>query len=191
MTDFITSIRRNHGLEHATIHMLSRQFKTFGAQGNATLNGFHLNLFGDVPAEAVEEAANEALTRMKDGEEQLALHPNCGTVLLTTAALATLAGQAMFAFERRRTGKNQLSTVDFLGVLPSAILAVVVALIASKPAGMFFQSYTTTGRPGGMEIASVKKISPPMTSHLFRFLLGQQQNQHFNSYFIETKQTNG
>ncbi len=188
MTDFVTQIRRNHGLEHATIHMLTKRYKTFSVQGNATLNGFHLNMFGDVPADAVEEAATEALTRMKDGEEGLALHPNCGTVLLTTAALATLAGQAMFAFERRRSGKNQLSTADFLGVLPSAILAVVVALIAAKPAGMFFQSYTTTGRPGKMEIVAVKKISPPLTSYLFRLLLGQQQNQHFNSYFIETKQ---
>ena len=188
MTDLITQIRRNHGLEHATIHILSNDFQKFSAQGNATINGFHLNLFSDIPAENVEKAAREALRRMKEGEERLALHPNCGTVLLTTAALATLAGQMMFAFERRRVGKSYLSPLDFLGVLPSAILAVVVALIVSKPAGMYFQSYTTTGKPGGMEIVSVKKINPPFVSHLFRLLLGQQQNNNFNSYFIETKQ---
>lgn len=188
MTDLITQIRRNHGLEHATIHMLTRRFKTFSGQGNATLNGFHLNLFADIPAEAVEEAATEALQRMKDGESELALHPNCGTVLLTTAALATLAGQAVFAFERRRSGKRGLNTIEFLSVLPNAILAVVAALIISKPAGMFFQSYTTTGQPGSMEIVSVKKINPPWVSHLFRLMLGHQADQNFSSYFIETRQ---
>ena len=187
-TNIITQIRRNHGLEHATIHLLSSKFKGFGAQGNASLNGFALNLFGDISAEDVESAAREALERMKGGEEGLALHPNCGTVLLTTAALATLAGQAAFAFERNRMRKSSLSFVDFLGTLPSAILAVVVALIVSKPAGMFFQSYTTTGRPGEMEIKSVKKISPPLIGRVFRILLGQQNSNGLNCYFIETTQ---
>ena len=187
-SDLITQIRRNHGLEHATIHMLTRRFKGFGAQGNASLNGFYLNIFGDIPAEAVEEAAREALGRMQNGEEELALHPNCGTVLLTTAALATLAGQAAFAYERQRSRKSSLSLIDFLGILPTAILAVVIALIVSKPAGMFFQSYTTTGKTGEMEISSVKKISPPFISHIFRFLLGQQNSEGLNSYFIETTQ---
>ncbi len=187
-TDLITKIRRNHGLEHATIHVLSSQYKGFGAQGNATLNGFHLNLFADIPADAIEKAAAEALQRMKDGEESLALHPNCGTVLLTTAALATLAGQAIFAFERQRSGKNKLNALDFLGILPSAILGVVMALIVSKPAGMFFQSYTTTGKPGTMEIESVKKISPPWVSRIFRVLLGHQNSAELNSYFIKTRQ---
>ena len=116
-TSIITQIRRNHGLEHATIHMLSSRFKGFGAQGNASLNSFHLNLFGDIPTEAVEEAARDALQRMKNGEEGLALHPNCGTVLLTTAALATLAGQAVFAFEKHRNRKSTLSFIDFLGTI--------------------------------------------------------------------------
>lgn len=187
-TNIVTQIRRNHGLEHATIHLLSNKFKGFGAQGNASLNGFALNLFGDISADDVESAAREALQRMKGGEEGLALHPNCGTVLLTTAALATLAGQAAFAFERSRTRKASLSFVDFLGTLPSAILAVVVALIVSKPAGMFFQSYTTTGRPGEMEIKSVKKISPPLIGRVFRVLLGQQNSNGLNCYFIETTQ---
>ena len=187
-TDIITQIRRNHGLEHATIHLLSNRFKGFGAQGNASLNGFHLNLYGEIPDEAVEQAARDALQRMKDGEEGLALHPNCGTVLLTTAVLATIAGQAVFTFEKTRSCKSSLSFLDFLGTLPSAILAVVAALIVSKPAGMFFQSYTTTGQPGSMEIKSVKKISPPMISHLFRLLLGQQNSNGLNSYFIETVQ---
>ena len=186
-TDVITQIRRNHGLEHATIHLLSRKFKGFGAQGNASLNGFYLNLFGDIPEGEVEEAARSALDRMKSGEEELALHPNCGTVLLTTAALATLAGQSVFAFERRRFGRTSLSTADYLAAFPAAILAVVVALVVSKPAGMYFQSYTTTGKTGEMEIVRVRKITPPFISQVFKLLLGQQQN-NLNSYFIETKQ---
>ncbi|MEM8858118.1 MAG: DUF6391 domain-containing protein [Chloroflexota bacterium] len=186
-TDLITQIRRNHGLEHATIHILSRKFKGFGAQGNASVNGFYLNLFGEIPEDEVESAAREALDRMKAGEQELALHPNCGTVLLTTAALATIAGQAVFAFEKRRVGRSEQTPADFLAALPAAILAVVVALIISKPAGMYFQSYTTTGKTGDMEIVRVRKITPPFISQLFKLLLGQQGN-NLTSYFIETQQ---
>ena len=186
-TDLITQIRRNHGLEHATIHLLSRKFKGFGAQGNASVNGFYLNLFGDIPEDEVASAARDALERMKAGEEELALHPNCGTVLLTTAALATLAGQAVFAFEKRRYGRSEQTPADYLAAFPAAVLAVVVALIVSKPAGMYFQSYTTTGKPGDMEIVRVQKISPPFISQVFKLLLGRQ-NSNLKSYFIETHQ---
>ncbi|MEM9773784.1 MAG: DUF6391 domain-containing protein [Chloroflexota bacterium] len=186
-TDIITQIRRNHGLEHATIHLLSSKFKGFGAQGNASLNGFYLNLFGDIPEEEIEDAARSALARMKAGEEELALHPNCGTVLLTTAALATIAGQSVFAFEKRRFGRSSLSTSDYAAAFPTAILAVVAALIVSKPVGMYFQSYTTTGKTGDMKIVRVRKITPPFISQIFKLLLGQKQS-NLNSYFIETEQ---
>src|SRR5690554_61768 len=93
----IARIRRNHGLEHATIHVLSESHKRFSAQGNSDHRGFHLNIYGDVSEEDVRAAVGEAHRRLKAGEHNLAVHPNCGTVLVTTAALATLAAQTMLA----------------------------------------------------------------------------------------------
>jgi hypothetical protein len=102
----INRIRRNHGLEHATIHILSEGHKRFSAQGNSDHRGFHLNIYGDVTEEEVAAAVAEAHRRLRAGERHLAVHPNCGTVLVTTALLATLAAQGVFTFEQWRAEKK-------------------------------------------------------------------------------------
>ena len=45
--DLIDRTRRNHALEHATIHVLSEHHKGFSAQGNSTPNGFNLNIYSN------------------------------------------------------------------------------------------------------------------------------------------------
>lgn len=186
LQQLVSRTRRNHGLEHATIHLLSEKHKNFGAQGNSNHKGFYLNLYGEVAPEAVEAAAQEALERMKKGEEQLALHPNCGTVLLTTATLATVVGQAVFAVEQKRTKRN-LDVVSFFNALPTAVLAVVFTLVASRPIGMYLQSYTTTGKMGEMQIKEVRQISSSPITHFFRVLLGRNKKIKTSSYFVETE----
>lgn len=186
-TNLVQRTRQNHGLEHATIHILSEKHQGFGAQGNSTHRGFHLNLYGPMTAEAVEAAVHEALRRMQGGEENLALHPNCGTVLLTTATLTTLVGQAVFAVEQRRLKRQNLDVGSFLNVLPTAVLAVVLTLIASKPVGMYFQSYTTTGKMPELRIKRIERVSPSPITHFFRVLLGRNKRIQTSSYFIETE----
>ena len=185
-TNIISRIRRNHALEHATIHLLSDKFKHFGAQGNATPAGFHLNIFGEITPEAVAAAAHDALERMKKGDHQLALHPNCGTVHLTMATAATLAAQGTFVLEQKRLGKEKADAWTFLNTLPTAILVVVVALIAARPLGMYFQSFTTNGRPGDLRITAVRQIEPTPIARFFRLLLGQNKRVKSTSYFIAT-----
>jgi len=73
----ISRTRRNHSLEHATIHVLSKKFPNVTLAGMSSPSGF--TLIGDVATEDVAEAAIEALRRLREGESQLALHPNCGT----------------------------------------------------------------------------------------------------------------
>lgn len=185
-TELIQRVRRNHGLEHATIHVLSEKFRNFGAQGNAANGGFYLNLFGNIEPEAVEAAAYEALERMKKGEERLALHPNCGTVLLTTATMVTLAGQAVFTVEEKRSGRK-MDALGFMNALPGAILAVVLTIVASRPVGMYFQSFTTTGKMGEMRIKEVRKLNTSPIAHFFRVLLGRNKKVKTTSYFIATE----
>ena len=145
MSNYIVSrIKRNHGLEHATIHVLSEGHKRFSAQGNSDHRGFHLNIYGDVTEEEVAAAVAEAHRRLRAGERQLAVHPNCGTVLVTTAVLATLAAQTVLTFEQWRAERAPAAEagdavfshrgggaafLNLLNALPSAILAVVGALI--------------------------------------------------------------
>lgn len=185
----ISRIRRNHGLEHATIHVLSEKQKNFSAQGNSDHRGFHLNIYGDVSEEAVMNAVEEAFARMKRGEHQLAVHPNCGTVLLTTATMSALAAQAAFTVEQKRRQSPTMTLPVLVNALPSAVLAVVVALIVSRPLGIHLQAqYTTEGDLGDMELMSIRKISPSPVTRLFQLLLtGGAKQLKATAYKIETR----
>ncbi len=172
LTTIISRIRRNHGLEHATIHVLSEKHRNFSAQGNSDHRGFNLNIYGDIAEEDVYDAVEEAYTRMKAGEHQLAVHPNCGTVLLTTATMATLTAVGTFGLEQKRQKESKLSFSVLANALPSAILAVVVALIISRPVGVQLQArYTVEGDLQNLKIARIKKVESSIVTRLFQTLL--------------------
>jgi hypothetical protein len=183
----ISRTRRNHGLEHATIHVLSAKHNNFSAQGNSTHKGFYLNIYGDLPEGAVENAVHEAHKRMKSGEHDLAVHPNCGTVLLTTATMAALSAQAVFGLEQFRQRKSGWSPSVMFNALPTAILAVVVSLILSRPLGIYLQArYTTEGDLGDLEIARVQKIRPSLITRVFQMLLTPGRPLKATAYRIDT-----
>ena len=191
ITRTVNRIRRNHGLEHATIHVLSESRKRFSAQGNSDHRGFHLNIYGEVTPDEVRAAAAEAQRRLRAGERQLAVHPNCGTVLVTTATLATLAAQAALAWEQRRApagdGRGRSLTTAF-NALPGAILAVVAALIVGRPLGLTLQErYTVDGDIADLEIASVQPVSVSPVARLFQLLLtAGNRALPPKSYFVRT-----
>lgn len=184
----LSRIQRNHGLEHATIHILSEKHKNFSAQGNSDHRGFNLNVYGNIPEEAVHEAVLEAHRRMNDGEHQLSVHPNCGTVLLTTATMATLAAQATFAFEQKRQRRPGMDLSVLVNGLPTAVLAVVFSIIISKPIGIYLQAkFTTEGNLGDLQITSIRKINPSPITRLFQLLLtGGNKNLPTAAYSIRT-----
>ena len=187
LAQLISRVRRNHGLEHATIHVLSEKHKNFSAQGNSNHKGFSLNIYGDIPEEAVADAVEEAYGRMKKGEHHLAVHPNCGTVLLTTATMAAITAQATFAFEQRRQKQPHMNLSVLLNALPTAILAVVIALIVSRPIGVQLQAkYTVEGDLQEMELHSVRPVEPSPITRLFQLLLTGGGQLNAKSYRIET-----
>jgi hypothetical protein len=129
----IAQTRRNHGLEHATVHILSERHPGVGIVGRSTPNGFYI--YGDLTAEQVESAANAALARLRAGESHLAIHPGCGT---NYAVSGTFAGAAAFATIGLGRRRNQWEA------LPLAITAAIVALILSQPLGPLMQERITT-----------------------------------------------
>lgn len=180
-------VRRNHGLEHATIHVLSEKQKNFNAQGNSDHRGFFLNVYGDVPETAVYEAIHEAHRRLRAGQSHLAVHPNCGTVLLTTATMATLAAQSAFALEQKRQNRPQSDLSVLVNGLPTAVLSVILALIVSKPLGLYLQAhYTTDGDLGDLEIASIEKIQPSFVTRFFQYLLTGNHAVRATAYQVRT-----
>jgi hypothetical protein len=161
----IRRIRRNHGLEHATIHVLSHKLKTQSMAGRSTAAGFHL--YGNIPTHEVEIAVNEALERLRSGEHRLAIHPNCGTGLVTAGTLTSLAALA-------GTSGMKRGLVEKLTRLPTVILLSTMSLVLSQPLGLALQEhFTTLGDPGDMEFAGINRYELTIP------LAGQRLTVHF------------
>jgi hypothetical protein len=153
--DLVRRTRRNHGLEHATIHLLSKRVKQLSIAGRSSHNGFIL--MGEVPTEQVEVAVKDALERMKKGEHNLAVHPNCGTNLVTTGALTTLVALVGLGGRNRRVTGDRVSWV---------MTMMMMAVLFSQPLGMSLQRHITTeGDPGDLEFVSVtrREVRLPFT----------------------------
>src|SRR5512146_3538660 len=83
---FISRVRRNHGLEHATLHILSERHPGLPMAGHSDFGGFWI--VGNLEVDDLQSAVDEALERMNNGEEELAIHPNCGTNFATAGVMA-------------------------------------------------------------------------------------------------------
>ncbi len=146
----LAQIRRNHGLEHATIHLLAQRYPGRFLAGHSDTTGFWL--WGDVPQEAVEEAVQEALERLRRGETYLAVHPGCGTNYLTMSALSGMAAMAALS-GTERSWRARWERFPWL------LLAVLVALMAAQPLGRWLQTHiTTSGDAHGLEVVAVKRL---------------------------------
>jgi len=144
----ILETRRNHALEHATLHVLARTHKISMA-GHSNPTGFFL--LGDLQLEDIAAASTEALTRLKAGESGLAVHEGCGTNLATTAALS-----ATFAWAPLRGAK---STRWRLFLIPLALAFAVFGYGLSKPLGPWLQKYITTeANMGNMQITDIRFV---------------------------------
>jgi hypothetical protein len=155
---FVRRTRRNHGLEHATIHMLSHKVKDLRIVGRSDAKGFWL--WGDVATEDVREALDKALTRMKGGEHNLAIHPNCGTNLVTVAMLGTVATMAALVGSEREPGGK-------FARLPLIMLGIMIAAIFGQPIGRQIQEHITTlGDPGDLRVIEIRPTTRAgMTAH--------------------------
>lgn len=150
-TPMLSRIRRNHGLEHATLHILARQYPQKAMGGHSNPGGFVL--MGDISIEDIQTAAEEALTRMKAGEHHLAVHPGCGTNFATAGTLAGLVA----ALGMWNAGSRQR---DKLERLPLVATLATLALIIAQPLGMRLQKYiTTSGHPGDLHIVAIQRLS--------------------------------
>ena len=144
----ILETRRNHALEHATLHILARKYHTSMA-GHSNPTGFFL--LGDVTAEDISSAATEAMARLLAGESGLAVHPGCGTNLATTALLA-----GTFAWAPLRGAK---STFWRVWLIPIAVVFAAFGYWLSKPLGPWLQKYITTEADlGDMEIVDIVPV---------------------------------
>ena len=123
-------VRRNHALEHATVHVLEERHGPLGISGLAFENGFTVR--GDLfDAATVLNAARIALRRLQSGEKDLAVHPRCGT----TAVVANLLAAVVFLALLILTGRLSLMAV---------LVALVAAQLVGPSGGLWVQRHITT-----------------------------------------------
>lgn len=146
---FIRRTRRNHALEHATIHLLSAALPGIPLAGRSTPFGFYL--YGDVTQESLTAAAYDALSRLRRGESRLAIHPGCGTNYLTSGAFAGLAALVTLSVGNQKQRWSRL---------PDVVVAATLALMAAHPVGPLLQEKVTTlADMGDLSITGVRKLS--------------------------------
>ncbi len=140
----ISTVGRNHGLEHATVHVLTAQDPTLRLVGRADTNGFFI--YGDIPTDALEAAAHEGLSRLQNGEGSLAVHPRCGTNLVVAGLLTALA--AVIAIGRKPSVRR----------IPDAIIATTLAAFVAQPIGLSVQEHITTSpKAAGGRIVGIRQ----------------------------------
>ena len=145
----VSRTRRNHGLEHATINILSARFPSRRLAGYSFPGGFFI--FGDIATTDVREAVVQALARMNNGERQLAIHSGCGTNYIASGLVAGLL--AWLGMVGSKTKRDQIER------LPMVLVLATFGLIASQPLGPFLQQrITTSGDPQGLSIADIFPI---------------------------------
>jgi hypothetical protein len=153
----LSLVRRNHGLEHATLNLLAAIMPATPFAGHSDQKG--LWIFGEVSTDVLLETARTALKRMRAGESQLAIHANCGTNFVTAGVIGgTLGWLATLG-----TGNNFKKKLDRL---PLMILVVTTALIAAQPLGPKVQEkFTASGNPGALVIKQIvryERKGPPL-----------------------------
>jgi hypothetical protein len=132
--NFFTPIRWNHAIEHATIHILSRMLPYSSMAGRSNRRGFYI--YGDLPTETLRDAVQESIDRLLAGEHQLAIHPNCGTNMVSSAVLA--AGATMLA----TTGTKRRGLPE---QIPAGIMGALIGVVLGQVVGLRLQAKVTTG----------------------------------------------
>ena len=135
----ISHVRRNHALEHATMHVLNERYRGLKLVGRSSLWGFYI--YGNIPTEAVASAAQEGLRRLKAGQHQMAIHPNCGSNL---AVAGTLAGLGAFLALGGMSTKPAKSRLERIARLPLAFTAATLGIMLAQPLGAILQAHVTT-----------------------------------------------
>jgi hypothetical protein len=129
--------------------MLARQYDDKTLAGHSNPTSFYL--FGEMTTQDVRDAVNEAMTRLRAGEKELAIHPGCGTNLATSMVLpATLA---LFPFQGSRSSRGRLL------LLPIAVVFGILGFFLSKPLGPWLQrNVTTQADLGDMRVTEILHV---------------------------------
>lgn len=143
----VSLVRRNHGLEHATLNLLAKELPSRAFAGHSDQKGFWV--IGDISTDQLLETVREALRRMNAGEKGLAVHPNCGTNFVTAGVIA-----GTFAWLATLVGGNTFKKK--FDRWPLLVTIITGSLIAAQPLGPRVQEkISTSGEPGNLKVKQI------------------------------------
>ena len=141
----IKAIRKNHGLEHATVSLLLERGTAAPIGGYSIPRGFVI--WAKAPPATVANAARDALQFLKEGHSDLAVSAHCGTNIVVSALLGGLA--AYLAGRGRGLGP----------IVRGAMFGLLVAKILGPPIGKLVQrNVTVSAEPAGMSVKSIRVL---------------------------------
>ena len=158
--------RQVHALEHATIWLLSAEINSRKTKltishlsaDNETISGLSTEkgffLYGDINPANLRKAVSSALIRLQQGEENLALHPRCGTNASVAAVLT--AGMAITA--HLTLPRSLFPQIIGVG------LAALTANYLAPDLGIYVQKYLTTAIPFNLRLQKITKITDKSSS---------------------------
>ena len=153
-------IRQIHALEHATVWMLSNSSNvnktklsaSYLSADNETIGGLSTEkgfyLYGDLNPLKLRQAVNSALTRLQQGEWNLALHPRCGTN--SSVAMLLTVGMTMTA--HLTLPRSPIPQLMGMG------LATLAANYLAPGVGIYVQKYLTTSIPFNLKLHQITKV---------------------------------
>ena len=155
----ILATRRNHALEHATLHVLAARRPDRHLAGHSNPTGFFI--FANVTTEELASAINQAISRLRAGERSLAIHAGCGTNLATSLIMA--AALAFLPLSGRR------STLARFLLIPVGVAFALIGYALSQPVGPWLQARVTTSPDmGNLNVADVIPLRPGLHRVLTR-----------------------
>lgn len=144
----LARVRRNHALEHATLQVLAHKNANRRMGGYSDSRGFWI--IGDVGLEELQQAVDEAQTRLRAGEYRLAVHPYCGTNFVTSGLVA-----GSFAWLGMLGGKR---FSDRLERLPLIVSLVTLGMILAQPLGPMMQArFTVEPHIGSLQVTGIMR----------------------------------
>ena len=149
----ILQTRRNHALEHATLKVLAARDPRRMLAGYSTPKGIFV--MGEVSTEELQEALIQAEKRLRAGEDQLAIHPGCGTNLSVAGMLAGfLAWLGMLRTPRNAGEKFQR--------LPNVMALATIGVLIAQPLGPWLQAHITTEADlGTLRVTEIARLMRP------------------------------
>lgn len=108
--------RRNHAIEHATMHQLARLPRPLRLVARSDWDGF--TMYGHLDTETLVRASQQGLQALRTGQPNLAVHPRCGTNMAVHMLLASAAYSVVSSVkERRHRGLLPMLTLSMIGAV--------------------------------------------------------------------------